>query len=341
METIEVEDLNTRIVLEAAAANNLAAAENAEAKAKLALLEIEGGGVDIETFRPLFEDSPLETLNIPEGITTIANRAFMDRGVKYLTIASTVESIGDEAFSKNPEGMIGGPAETNLLSISFVTPSSLKSIGGSAFASSGIASITLPEGLEQVGNYALAGIDTVVLPQTITTIDALGLESVTDVTFQGKTRAEVLALGDFPWKNTWMDILIGVFHCTDGDIHLYRNITGPVVDTQTGENDRCFVGGGRISFTETEPIYCDFNNPDDGVFFVTFYGDSYRLSPDGMDTSKVEHTQFLVSLKDEMPELAEGEEMAVTLEVRTTYGISGGHVCVAKYPNIIMLYATN
>lgn len=215
MESIEVEDLNTRIVLEAAAANNLAAAENAEAKAKLALLEIEGGGADLETFRPLFETQSLEDLVIPEGITKIANYAFMGRGVRRLTISSTVESLGDYAFSVIPIGVVVGPLYTILNAVTFVEPSSLKTIGTSVFASQGIARITLPEGVESIGMYALADIFFVTIPSSVKTLENLALLNAVEVTFIDKTCEEVSALENYPWG---IDSFMGKIHCSDGDI---------------------------------------------------------------------------------------------------------------------------
>lgn len=127
----------------------------------------------------------LVTAVLPEGVTNIAPFMFKaankgDSSLVSVSIPSTVTEIGKEAFYRCnkitelvfPEGVesFGNSMlyEGTVGKINF--PSSLKSIGDSAFRSAdfGTDTAVLPEGLTTIGDYAFKGskITSVVIPST-------------------------------------------------------------------------------------------------------------------------------------------------------------------------------
>lgn len=101
---------------------------------------------------------------IEEGVTHISPEAFMRCPLEYVSIASTVRSIGDDAFKLSgltsiiiPEGVtgIGEGAFCFCYSLSDVKlPRTLTSIGRWAFQNCAMKSIVLPASVTRIANYA-------------------------------------------------------------------------------------------------------------------------------------------------------------------------------------------
>lgn len=108
----------------------------------------------------------LTSVTIPSSVTSIGESAFSGcSGLKTVAILSKEISIGDSAFYN-----CGGLADENGFVIvhnalygyygsatSLTIPSSVTSIGCSAFSGCGIISIIIPEGVERIGDYAFGG----------------------------------------------------------------------------------------------------------------------------------------------------------------------------------------
>lgn len=94
-----------------------------------------------------FYCSSLTSVTIPEGVTSIGERAFsICSGLTSINIPESVTSIGDNAF----DGCRG------LTSITI--PESVTSIGSGAFSDcSALTSITIPEGVTSIGNGVFQG----------------------------------------------------------------------------------------------------------------------------------------------------------------------------------------
>ena len=88
--------------------------------------------------------SGLESITLPEGITTIPAYAFLGTGLKKITIPDSVTTIGAGAFAN-----CGSLNE-------IVWGGSVKTIGASAFAGTAITSLSLPESVTAVGDEAFA-----------------------------------------------------------------------------------------------------------------------------------------------------------------------------------------
>ena len=115
------------------------------------------------------------TINIKEGTTYIAPSAFSGSGLVAVTIPASVTSIGSSAFGSHPGlnsisvatankvynslGNCNAVIETatNTLIVgcnTTVFPSTVKAIGYYAFFGSTIASMTIPDAVDSIANYA-------------------------------------------------------------------------------------------------------------------------------------------------------------------------------------------
>ena len=119
----------------------------------------------------------LTSIEIPEGVTSIGFKAFMNcSSLTSVTIPSSITSIGASAFSSC----------RSLTSITI--PSGVTRIEESAFAScNSLTSITLPEGVTSIGESALSycGFTSIVIPEGVRDLPARcfeGCRSLTSIT---------------------------------------------------------------------------------------------------------------------------------------------------------------
>ena len=125
-----------------------------------------------------FNESTIQEITIPTGVTEIPERAFW--GCKYLkkVTMSSVETIGAQAFLgcnllsnvtfSNSLTAIGEAAFRDCTSLAVVRfPASLREIGADAFHNCPLTSVELPKGLKKLGNSAFAGskLTSITLPE--------------------------------------------------------------------------------------------------------------------------------------------------------------------------------
>ena len=103
----------------------------------------------------------IRSLKINSGVSTIGEYAFAELRIKSVTIASSVTSIGNHAFSYC----------TSLTSVTI--PEGVTTIGEHSFSPNSLTSLTLPESLESIGKfafYASLKLDSITIPSNVTNI---------------------------------------------------------------------------------------------------------------------------------------------------------------------------
>jgi hypothetical protein len=129
-------------------------------------------------------------VNIPNGVTRIANDAFYETLIDSVNIPNTVTQIGDAAFYN-----------TSLVSVTI--PDSVTIIGEYAFSIETLTSVTFGNGLTTIGNFAFSGtnLSSVTFPNSVTTIRLgafSGINSLLSVNFGNRLQT----IGTYAFKET-------------------------------------------------------------------------------------------------------------------------------------------
>jgi BspA type Leucine rich repeat region (6 copies) len=127
-----------------------------------------------------FPGGKFGSYDIPDGITSIADAAFIGCYLTSLTIPHGVTSIGSDAFAYS-QGLTG-----------VTIPNSVTNIGSYAFLDcSRLASISIPDSLATIGDYTFAScslLTNITIPKTITSIGNAafsGCGGLTGIYFKG------------------------------------------------------------------------------------------------------------------------------------------------------------
>ena len=123
----------------------------------------------------------LSTVTLSNNLLSIGNTAFSGTGLTSITIPNTVTSLGTSSFN-----------DTSLSSIVFDSVSSVTDIPNNCFADSWentrtVTTVTLPEAVQTFGeqSFQQAGIQTLAIPNTTTTIDEYAFYGQRYTTFAG------------------------------------------------------------------------------------------------------------------------------------------------------------
>jgi len=173
-------------------------------------------GITSIPFFAFYGDSALESITIPSSVITIEDLAFCHCGLTKVTIPANVENISSGAFcncqkltgfSVNksnryfsaPDGVLTDADVTRIIAYpcgltatSYTVPSTVKTIGESAFLCNGILkSVTLPSGLTTLEDSAFdtcSKLAKITIPASVTSIgkDAfMDCSALAEITFRG------------------------------------------------------------------------------------------------------------------------------------------------------------
>ncbi len=129
----------------------------------------------------------IKTVVIESGVTNIGKNAFTGfTAIATATISDTVTSIGDKAFSNS-----------SLANFEFSDGGNLKTIGTSAFNSTRIKSMVIPDGVTTLGSYVFGygPIKSVTIPASVTSVGNYVFEetsSLSEVIFLGNKEPETI-----------------------------------------------------------------------------------------------------------------------------------------------------
>lgn len=136
-----------------------------------------------------FNNGEIETISLPDTLTTIAAHAFFRcRNLQSIEIPDSVSSIGEGAFNNcdnltsvtlpNNLQTIGGLAFNGCRKLNYIElPKSIESIGSGAFWSCvSLTSITIPENVTSINDntfYKCTSLGSIEIPESVTEIGSL------------------------------------------------------------------------------------------------------------------------------------------------------------------------
>lgn len=136
----------------------------------------------------IFSQIQQKDVVIPDGVEKICSRAFKGCLLESVVIPDSVKIIGNEAFyaCENLKNVVLGKGLETIRECTFMwcknltkitIPGQVKRIENDAFFGSGLVSISLNEGIEEMGDTSICGADVqeLTLPSTITYFDGLML----------------------------------------------------------------------------------------------------------------------------------------------------------------------
>ena len=146
----------------------------------------EGGNPLSRLGHLLLNGEEIKDLVIPNGVTSIGNRAFQNlTGLNSVDIPSSVTSIGISAFMgcsglttlaiPNSVTSIGDGSFSGCVGLtSLVIPNSVTSIGSAAFSyCKGLTSLTISDGVNTINSrafYGCTGLNSIIIPNSVTSI---------------------------------------------------------------------------------------------------------------------------------------------------------------------------
>gem|GEM_PF-1099478 len=197
----------------------------------------------------VFQEKGIVNIQLPSTLENIGNYAFSHNSLTSVTIPNSVTTIGSFAFSENSLTSVTIPnsvttigsfafSENSLTSVTI--PNSVTIIGSSAFSHNSLTSVTIPNSVTTIGRSAFShnSLTSVTIPNSVTTIGEWAFSSnfLTSVTIPNS----VTTIGDGAfYRNFLTSVTIPNSVTTIGDGTFYRNsltsVTIPNSVTTIGE----------------------------------------------------------------------------------------------------------
>lgn len=225
----------------------------------------------------LFHKTKLESIKIPNSVTSIGSEAFKDlTGLTSITIPNNVTSIGFSVF-QGCSGLTSVTLPNSITSISsslfhgctqlssITIPNSVTSIESGAFAAcSGLTSITIPNSVTNIGYDAFSsctGLTSITIPNSVTTIgeSAFWACSLTSVTigngikkinqhaFHGcKNLTDLYCMAEFLYSTEHWDGLKTDTYAFEGSNYQNATLHVPATDINSYMTTAPWSGFGKI-----------------------------------------------------------------------------------------------
>jgi len=174
----------------------------------------------------------IDSVTIPDTVTYIGSRAFMNNRLAYVTIPDSVTYIGRDAFSRNRLTSITIPDSVTHLSgfsgnqITYVTiPNNVTHIGQWAFSSNQIAYVTIPNSVTHIGQWAFRNneLTAVTIPDAVTYIGEMAFRAnqLAHVTIPDS----VTYIGSNAFRNNRLNYVSVPSHATVAENAFDRDVT--------------------------------------------------------------------------------------------------------------------
>lgn len=219
-----------------------------------------------------FNNSGLETINIPANVDTIGNYAFYGNGynsdyLKSITFEtdSILNKIGNYAFYGHHATSINIPNEVNtignfafyqdidgstLTRLNFDTNSSINTIGNYAFYNHSLTELNIPSSVNTIGNYSFYN------------------ENKTLESLEFSNNSQLQSIGDYAFQNSNINSIIFPSSLKQIGNYSFNNV--PIENLTFNENSRLeFIGSGAFANTKVSSIHLGARVNTLGTLFVS------------------------------------------------------------------------
>ena len=154
----------------------------------------------------MFSGSSLTSVTIPFSVTTIGSYAFKDcKSLENITVDGRNPSYASNEgilFDKNIKTIIQYPIGKKVGA--YTLPSSVTTIGNSAFYSSSLTSVIIPSSVTTIGNYAFysSSLTSVTIPSSVTTIGSYAFSSFYSSSLTSATMSRHTQVGSNAFRDT-------------------------------------------------------------------------------------------------------------------------------------------
>ncbi len=243
--------------------------------------ELDGGllayssGVQLVLTQPVksgtyyFANSTIESVEFKQGTTDIGS--FKDcLTIKSVVLPSSVKTIADSTFE-------------NCQNLSTINLENIKSIGAKAFKGTAIETLTLPEGLESIGNAAFSSMSKLTsfnLPSTLTAVGNEAFMDATNVVIETLIiPSQLVVIGNKAFQNVGTitnlemphDITIDGSYGAFADTNI-TNLTTLKHLTNANVTNITLTGNEALSFSNHTNANITFEQPLVSMVSYAFYG---------------------------------------------------------------------